>query len=91
MSGTQMGTIVFSVLFAIVVIVVIVLVVRSRKRKATGTGNPQTYREPQSPPAETPNREPEPVVAKKTGLCRSCGHRNPADNNFCEQCGEKLA
>ena len=82
MSGTQMGTIVFSVIFAILVIVIITLIVRFRRKKQSPSSG-------QSGPAPA-SRAGTGMIPEGPALCAGCGHQNPRDHNFCEQCGEKL-
>ena len=41
-------------------------------------------------PAPQPVPQPVPQPAPVVGVCPGCGHQNPADAKFCENCGAKL-
>jgi len=42
--------------------------------------------EPINPPDETQDKD----SSQDAGICPKCGYHNEPENNFCEQCGEKL-
>jgi rRNA maturation endonuclease Nob1 len=39
---------------------------------------------------EISNRKKQPKEPRPTTVCSACGHKNPATNKFCAECGAKL-
>jgi len=74
-------------LFVLGIIGGVIYLVRRRRLGAAAPENPQ-------PHIATPPMQARPqVVAPSVPTsvqCSSCGTNNPAENNFCEQCGIKL-
>jgi hypothetical protein len=87
------------IIVGLVALVVLVVILSRRKPKAASEKAParQPASAPKAKPAASPKAEaaPQPKPVKladvATKSCPSCGADNPADNAFCEYCGESLA
>ena len=59
--------------------------VGNQEQESTSDGRPE-----HSVPDPGRGAEPAPSVPDSLGACRECGHANPPDARFCNQCGARL-